>query len=103
VRFPSDAVRGKPRPNSPKRIGDQRAAAVVTSSAGMSVRPRIIAALALMVIVALVVITLLWLSSVFLDDAPAVSMRGQMALGSSQSAVTVASGVEPVQPRVAGA
>jgi hypothetical protein len=59
-------MRGRPRPNSPKRVEDQRA----TRATWHPVRSRILLASVMFVIIVLAITAALWVSSALLDDMP---------------------------------
>jgi hypothetical protein len=77
---PPSVMRGKPRPSSPKRIEDERAARGVR----MSMRPRLLTVVVMVVVLGAAVAAALWLTSALLEDVPDGQFLTEFLVGTAQ-------------------
>jgi len=84
ARIPEPAVRGKPRPNSPRRVEDQRAATIASMSVSKRPRPRLVLVVVAILVFALACSAVLWLSSQLVDDMPDASLGALVSLSQTR-------------------
>jgi hypothetical protein len=89
-------MRGKPRPDSPKRVEDERAARATWSP----VRPRVFALVLMILVLTTALAMALWITVAFLDEVPGAAFPGD-TLADGLSAVRVRPALEIDLHRVA--